>query len=571
VNAAKIVDAILYRLLDVLELELELEEEVVGDDKAVDHGNGTTLLELIHIAITAWSNSKDRDGLAVHRTEYWLQVLQDDGQTSNFTDDNDMRLYEECYRGIIRACISSHEYQHLEKAIGLLDDMRAEQPLYPTAQTCNLVLYGFANCKPSTKNAKQAEDILKNMIHDCQENELKYAYRPDTNTFRQVITAWTKSEATDEAAKNARRILDQMLTDYPTLDPDASTFNAIMTLYLQLGRRKKALAIFDQMCSLQQSGRKGTKPDVYSINLMLNALSKQPPFCSSEELQKAEDVLDVIRESFNVAPDVQSYNILIDSWAKSNLPESAEKAVLLLDIMERRCRLEPSIAPDCYTYTSVINAISKSKQHKRRGSWAEEIFQRMKSLHSQGLITNEPTIPVYNALLNALIASDEYGSIERAWVVFTEIIETSDIANIRTYNTMLKGYSALVRNDDGDIISYSRPRLAEQLLDRMELSYYRETSDIIPDKYSYTTVISAYGRSNVKRKAAKAHWVLQRMVDAYQEGNNSAKPNTYAFNAVLNACAHTRYPEEKVEAFTILCSTLILVSCFFLHLVYFNA
>jgi len=553
VNAAKIVDSILFRLLNVIDIE---EGEV---DTEVDQGNDTTLLELIHIAITAWSNCKNRDGVAVNRTEYWLQLLQH-RQTTNFTDDNDLRLYEECYRGVIRACISSHEYQHLEKAIGLLDDMRdGHHRLYPTAQTCNLVLYGLANCKPSTKNAKQAEDILKNMKYDCQENELKYAYRPDTNTFRQVITAWSKSETTDEAAMNARRILDQMLTDYPSLDPDASTFNAIMTLYLQLGRRKEALAIFDQMCSLQQSGRKGTKPDLYSINLMLNALSQQPPFCSSEELQKAEDVLDVIRESFNVAPDVQSYNILIDSWAKSNLHEAAEKAILLLDIMERRCRLEPSIAPDCYTYTSVINAISKSKHHKKRGSWAEEIFQRMKSLHSQGLITNEPTIPVYNALLNALITSEEFGSIERAWIVFTEIIETTDIANIRTYNTMLKGYSTLIRNNDGEIISYSRPKQAEQLLDRMEISYYRETSDIVPDKYSYTTVTSAYGRSNVKRKAAKAHWVLQRMIDAYQDGNNSkAKPNTYAFNAVLNACAHTRYPEEKVEAFTILCSTLIL-------------
>ena len=66
------------------------------------------------------------------------------------------------------------------------------------------------------------------------------------------------------------------------------------------------------------------------------------------------------------------------------------------------------------------------------------------------------------------------------------------------------------------------------------MSYHRETSDVVPDKYSYTTVISAYGRSNAKRKAAKAHWVLQRMID---DGNSKAKPNTYAFNAVLNSCA----------------------------------
>ena len=34
--------------------------------------------------------------------------------------------------------------------------------------------------------------------------------------------------------------------------------------------------------------------------------------------------------------------------------------------------------------------------------------------------------------------------------------------------------------------------------------------------------------------------------------------DSYAFNAVLNACSHTRLPEERLEAFTIACSTLIL-------------
>ena len=135
---------------------------------------------------------------------------------------------------------------------------------------------------------------------------------------------------------------------------------------------------------------------------------------------------------------------------------------------------------------------------------------------------------------------------------------------------MLKGYATFARNsDNGEIISYSRPRMAEQLLDQMEMSYHSNSSSddddkstsctsIIPDKFSYTTVISAWGRSNSVRKAAKAHWTLQRMIDEYQSGNLSAKPGTYAFNAVLNACAHTRNDEEKLEAFTILCSTLIL-------------
>ena len=49
------------------------------------------------------------------------------------------------------------------------------------------------------------------------------------------------------AAKNGSRIINRMITEFPMLSPDAaSTFNALMTLYLQLGRlRKTALALFE--------------------------------------------------------------------------------------------------------------------------------------------------------------------------------------------------------------------------------------------------------------------------------------------------------------------------------------
>ena len=97
--------------------------------------------------------------------------------------------------------------------------------------------------------------MLTQMINDCeqQDNGLTEhgSYRPDSNTFRQVITAWTKSGCADMAAKNGSRIINQMITEFPMLSPDASTFNALMTLYLQLGRRKTALALFEVLLSMR--------------------------------------------------------------------------------------------------------------------------------------------------------------------------------------------------------------------------------------------------------------------------------------------------------------------------------
>jgi hypothetical protein len=69
-----------------------------------------------------------------------------------------------------------------------------------------------------------------------------------------------------------------------------------------------------------------------------------------------------------------------------------------------------------------------------------------------------------------------------------------------------------------------------------------EIDDFYPDSYSYTAVISAYGRSDAPHKAQAARAVLHRMVAAFDNGNLRARPNVHAFNAALNACAFAGQP-----------------------------
>ena len=182
----------------------------------------TELIKLVNIAIDAWPYSKNRNGEAVQHVEKWLGILQgklSSSTTLNRLNPDMLRLYEESYRGVIRTYVCIHDYQNLQKAINLLEDMRTQQEddlSYPTAHTVNLVhtAWPIAN-HVRQANAEQDERILTQMVNDCeqqQKNGLKNAcYGPDSNTFRQVIPAWTKSGCADMVAKHGSRIINRML------------------------------------------------------------------------------------------------------------------------------------------------------------------------------------------------------------------------------------------------------------------------------------------------------------------------------------------------------------------------
>jgi hypothetical protein len=139
-----------------------------------------------------------------------------------------------------------------------------------------------------------------------------------------------------------------------------------------------------------------------------------------------------------------------------------------------------------------------------------------------------------------------------------------------TYNTCLKA----MRNG-----SQKEAARAEQILTSLEEraaaandsnnNNDSDSDDFYPDSYSYTAVISAYGRSDAPHKAQAAFSVLQRMVTAFDKGNRLARPNVHAFNAALNACAFSggrqqqqQQQQQGDDAFRVALDILQLLHCY---------
>lgn len=456
---------------------LSHEEETTaaaGNDVVESLEMRRTLVSLVNIIIDAWANGSKINDEAIEHVEGWLHFLKtgemmmmNEKQQQEEEEEKERSLVvigpnEESYRGVVKAYIRTQKGEYLEKALQLLEEMSntSDHPnniIYPSTLTYNLILYGLANAQPNAdlkeNNAVLAEKLLQEkMIPSSQQEDCL----PDSNSFRQVISAWTKTGSC-KAIEKIDEILNQMLNDFPDIDPDTSTFNAIMTLNLRLDRVEDAISTFNKMIAMHESGRIETQPDIYSVNLLLKAMTRRRQHNQRQHLNEADELVKTMEYTYHVHPDVQSFNIVIDAWSKSKLPESVSRAEHLLDVMERRCRNDCLAArPDSYTFTSVLDSIARSQHNFQR---AEKVFHRIEKLYEDGIV-ERPTIPVYNAYLNALVSSKDWDVLERVESIFANMIIERN-ANIRSYNTMLKAYSQFRSGRNG---YFSRPLKAEELL-----------------------------------------------------------------------------------------------------------
>jgi hypothetical protein len=119
-----------------------------------------------------------------------------------------------------------------------------------------------------------------------------------------------------------------------------------------------------------------------------------------------------------VRPNKLSYNTVINSWAKSQSPESALRAEAILLRMMRSYKSDPSAAaaPDAVTFSSVLNALAKSKTARMKAEKCGHLLRAMIDLHENdgGNSDTRPNRICYNTVLNACAFSAHGGDDERS-------------------------------------------------------------------------------------------------------------------------------------------------------------
>jgi hypothetical protein len=480
-----------------------------------------------------------------------------------------IRPNEKSYLLVIKAWVKSRDPCAVEEIKRILSQVNAISPssteceddnevriMRPTIEWYNYFLYALAHRTSSNNPNEDAEYSLSLLNHLKAQCIKDPRLRPDCNTYKQVIAIHAKTKSFS-GALTAQSLFEEMMNGVNSTAtawvPTTDVFNSLMNCWLKSGpkgARSRIEYLLRNMVELRDSGFDSAAPDLVSVNTAISAIARSQ---RKDSVRKAHFILKNMESMYGVKPDATSYNLVIDAYAKSRDLQGGQKAEQLLKEMEVQfCQGNREIMPNTFTYSTVIDARSNDRDS---GKHAEELLDRMNQIHKlyDGAI---PDTAVYNSVMNVYSIQGDKQSVNRIKAIL-EFMEDSFAQgnenlkpNIISYNTVLKAFA------------YAREDCTKDARALLERLVSRNLTDVAADAISYTTVISCYARSDLPRKAKIAENLLHQMVDIYRSGNSVCKPTIFTFNAVLNSCAYTFNPKEKMDAFTVIVSTLVLLQEF---------
>ncbi len=538
--------AAVIRSSDAPHVVEKLLQRLLLEKRTVDNGSDTNdekkqieiNLEHYNAVLQAWSHSNDP--ISAERAEQILLKMEEEQEPKP-----NCASYNAVIKALVKNGCRASGVDKVEELV-LKMDATEDINIMPDRRSYNLLLYAIANSNRDDA-AERATKHLERMISRYQSStpeELRVCpIQPDVNSFNQVIGAWARGKTADYL-EQMEKVFGLMLELAPKLNvkPSVNTYNALMGGWLKSNDDKALLKIQEYFSTMEEdykNGNKSAQPDRVSANTLQTALNRFSRGNIDTEQLKVLDEYDIPRNSL-------SQNILIEGLIKSGVGDAPEKANGILTEMEKSfLDGDLDMKPDECSYSAVIKAyVTYNRKNTERK--AEDLLGRMWELH-RSHDGNRPNVNVYNSVMNAYASIKSTRTVKKAKELLAtmESGETEGLPkpNLITYNTAIKA----MRNgnkEEGAII-------AENILSRLEC-LGKDDPELLPDNYTYTSVITAHGRSSSPKKAEKALEIIQRMADAQKNGNGNAVVTTHTFNAALNSCAFVDGSnEEKARAFEI--------------------
>jgi len=354
---------------------------------------------------------------------------------------------------------------------------------------------------------------------------------PSTQCYDAVIDCWARSGRPD-AEVRAIELLNKMETlstkKGNVLEPTVRTYNAVLTALARAGQGEKAQALLERMFRLNVT------PNVHCYSNVITAYANSTPPNPGAAL----DVLRRMKQHSDCKPNVISYSSAISAFAKVGDPYQAKP---LLDEMVDISQSENDIKmmPNIVTINSVLEAFANAQSFES-AERAEEFLYAIPTNYAN----IQPDVVSFSTVMLAWANLGEGARAERILEKMEESFQHSDsekmCANVVSYTTAIKAWS---KSDDIDA-----PAHVERILNKMHDHFKHGKKHLKPNQITITTAISAYTHARYEGKfAPKAQQLLYEMIQEYEAGNRSMKPQKPAFNMVRNALIKRGEEEEALK------------------------
>jgi hypothetical protein len=424
---------------------------------------------------------------------------------------------------------------HINQALGYMIHASKNHPaVLPNSLFLVLVLDACLAKQRQQQNAavKSLAPLLADalMTRVCLDAITYPRLAPTEAAYSSLVTLWAKSHHMSQSPERAEFWLGRMRLaseeNSAVTPPRGNLYSVVISAWEKSGRPEAAHRgeILWKHLILERADSDDNLPDVETFNSVLDSLAKSD---NPKKGQHAETVLIRMQELSDKGhfdkPNFGTFQKVIHCWAESDMDGAAERAEDVLRLAEGLFEAgDLELRPTFDGYMSVIGVLSKSYSQdapERIQLLLQRIEQRFESGDNEFQLDER----AYISLISAYAHSGRDDATQRSQTVFDE--SPSRIRSTGLYNVLI-----LAQGGDSN--------RAEVLLQDMHRAFLEGNDQVKPDITSFNNVILSWSKSGSPMAAWRVDSIFHRMTELSQSGLLAVKPNGKTFELVITTLSN---------------------------------
>lgn len=388
------------------------------------------------VVLKALSHTRQQD--APELAEQVLRIMNDNERTAAHYEAAVVTWSRSKKRGAAASAQALLEEleQLYDNAVERLHELR------PTVSIYNSVIAAHAR----RKNQAAAQQVLDHMLERAKNDD--YCPLPNSDSFAVILDGLSRQRSRTAAAK-AEELLASMESSEEA-KPNKECYTSVMTAIVRSGDGKapeRVMQIYERMLDScdDEGDSEIVRPDVVTYGILLDMWAKSRRQDAGE---LAEQILRDM-QSNGLNANVVNYNNAILAYARSNRADSFDRAKdLLVELQESSLEGDESVKPNTVTYTNVIQSLKRSAEANKAEA-ARNLFQEMSRRFSDGDADVQPNVITVNSVLTACAftrGDDETRrrAVQIALTIFSEMEKLEITPNSNSFRMLLETFGRQV-------------------------------------------------------------------------------------------------------------------------------